>query len=447
MNALTDILNSRELAYLIWGIIATLIISLVKEIRNAIIPLIQQLFDKKFLVVYFCAFTYLLLATLALKSFGLWDKSLLKETTVWAIFAMLPLIFHASQAKKLSEYFLKMLREMFQITVVIEFILGLHTLSLWLELLLVPFTIFLTVLIFFSDTKIEHKPANKLFKRLSITLAFFVALEQLEYVLSHTDEFMKMIYLKQLMIPIEYGLLFIPFLYLFAAYVRFEESFTVIGFQLKSSSLLGYAKLLAFRHFFTDLNALKRWRFQLSRMPNQTKQDIRDSIKHIKDAQKREQNIAIVAPEFGWSPYLAKDFLVEKGIITEYYMNTYADEWNVSAPVKRLNDHILGPGVSFHISGTMTTATMLSLRLIINSDYNTHDSHQTFLDFAALLYVKTFGNPIPSKLTTAILNGKKLKEWTEFAMISCKKVSYVNALVGYEIQLKIRHNKHDEQSG
>lgn len=58
----------------------------------------------------------------------------------------------------------------------------------------------------------------------------------------------------------------------------------------------------------------------------------------------------------GWSPYAAKDFLIQEGIETSYYQPNELDEWFACSPFKELGQEIVPNNIAYYIDGDASTS-------------------------------------------------------------------------------------------
>ena len=122
----------------------------------------------------------------------------------------------------------------------------------------------------------------------------------------------------------------------------------------------------------------------------------------IKTLQKTERNPHTVNPELGWSPYLAKDFLISIEIEIPPYANTYEDEFLTISSPQKINKNLIEDTVSYSITGDQLIARELHLQLRVFYGDDSLSARQIFADFVSRLYQSALEKPIPIKLTKAI---------------------------------------------
>jgi hypothetical protein len=439
-----EVFNTRELAYLIWGVVVFFVFLFVKGLRKDFLPVLKSLVDHHFLRVYFFTIIYVSLCSFMLSRMGFWDTSMVKDTIVWGIFAALPMMYSIMQAKNLKRYFGSTLKDLFQITIVLEFILGLYTFSLWVELLVVPVTIMLGALIAFSGQDEKNQKVTKLFRWVSSALGLFLIAEVIGHIIGHFGEYWRISYFKQFLLPLTLSVMFVPFLYLLVCFARFEETFVVLKVRIKSPKHLHYTKRILFFAFFNNIEGLNRWRQHVFRGKYQDRPAIRQSVREIKEAQKREKKPVLVPIEDGWSPYIVKDFLEGEGMATAFYSDLGGGEWGVISAAKHIEGAGWGINSTYSVFGSKFVATSLKLRLEVTDESSVGDAEVLFARLAEVLYLKVFGRDMPVDIYTNIILHEPSTFEQCFAKANIDTCYYGNHLNGYSLKFSIIHREHAE---
>ena len=144
-------LNSREMATLIWVAAVVLTVVAVPRLRQSMGPLVRELLrnlaHRKVAGVFalfllWCAL-WVWLASLA----RLWDLSLIKDTLFVVVGVGFPLLFRSLSAKTGADIAHQIQREVLSLSVLFAFYLNFAPLPLWGELALQPVVVVLTVAI------------------------------------------------------------------------------------------------------------------------------------------------------------------------------------------------------------------------------------------------------------------------------------------------------------
>lgn len=440
---LSEIFTTREIAYIILGIAAiTVILIFLKRDKENLLSVIKRLFTKNFIPVYIITILYTIAAALLLNKIGIWDTSQVKDTGLWMVFVGLPLLYQITQAKDLKNFFKSIISDSFQFTVFLEFIMGLHTFNLWIELVIAFVASFLALLIMYAEQDEKNKAVTVLFKRLSyiITACMFLAI--LNYIYHHFKEYQDWSYLKQFALPFALTILFAPMLYLFVVYVRFEDMlYLVLNRKVKSPKLRRYAVLKVLIHFLTDLEGLKRWRNHAMATKIRNRADVNSSILHIKNLQCCEQSPISIEIKDGWSPYEAKDFMSDQELSTGFYILQSDNDWFAISDPKLLSEQ-LPTSLCYTVKGNKTTVTELELCLKVFKLADKGNLHEVFLDHMEVLYYKVCQNELPLAVIESVLTGLSYQAKESGLKLVISKEEFNNGYHGYQLEFKIQHENH-----
>lgn len=439
-----DLFNTWENAYICWGIIVFLGFISVKSLRKDFYPVLQSLFSKDFIPIYLLTIAYISLCSFLLSKLDFWDKGLLKDNIYWGIFAALPMMFLIIQSKNLSKYFSNFVKELFKVTILLEFVMGLYTFNFWVELLLVPFMVFLAVLIVFSAREEKNLKVTKLLNGLSFAFGILLSIIVISHIIKNFEKYWTIEYLKQFFLPISLSLLFIPFLYLLVCYARFKEVFVMLKMRLKSKPLLHYTKMKILLNFYNNIEGLKRWQMLSTRLHPRNKLEVSSSILQIKQTQKREANPSIVGLDSGWSPYVVKDLLVEKGAILGFYEFLSPGDWGVTSSFVQLDSNLWGANLTYGVYGNELAVTTIKLRLDIIDAQLVGAAETIYLDYIEFVFKKLFNLELPIEIYNAVL-----LHWTEsfkfsYCQIVINKSYFNNKMNGYRLKFSIIHDQHKE---
>jgi len=233
IDKLFDIFSTRELSLLICIAIGLTAMLFSKNMRG-IINILKLLFGKKIGSVLFIQTTYISFLVYLLYKLKLWEISLLKDTIFWYCSTALILLFSINKAKT-NNYFFDLIKEAFKWTIAIEFIVNFYTFSLPVELLLVPIMFFLGMLQAYAKTDKKYFEVGNFFENvfaiIGIAILAFVTYKTFRH---YQDLFSAETFLGFLLPPI-LTLLFIPFLYLLAVFINYEELFSHIDCLTKDT--------------------------------------------------------------------------------------------------------------------------------------------------------------------------------------------------------------------
>lgn len=439
-----DLFNTREMAYICWGILGFIGFISVKSLRKDFYPVLQSLFSRYFIPIYLLTIAYISLCSFLLSRLNFWDKGLIKDTVSWGIFAALPMMFRIIQSKNLSKYFADIVKELFKVTILLEFIMGLYTFNFLVELLIVPVMVFLAALIVFSGREEKNQKVTRVLNGLSSAIGIFLGVIVISHIIKNFGKYWNLEYLKQFFLPISLSLMFVPFLYLLVCYARFQEVFVVLNIKLKSKPLLGYTKMKILFNFYNNMEGLKRWQMLFARLHPRNKLEVSNSIVQIQQTQKREADPPMVNLDSGWSPYVVKDLLVEKDIVLGFYEYQYPGDWGVTSKFVELDSNLWGVKFTYGVYGNELAVTSIKLRLDIIDAQLVGETEFIYLAYIDVVYRKLFNVELPIDIYTAVL----LHETRSFKFsnyqIVLDKSYFNNNMDGYRLKFSILHGQHKE---
>ncbi len=230
MNNLLDIFSTRELSLLIWlglGLTATMFS---KSMRDGLGGVLKLIFGKTIGTILLMLTLYASLLLFLLYKLGFWDISLLKDTIFWFCTTALVLLFTINKAKT-NNYFKDIIKENLKWVIAIEFIVNFYTFSLVKELLLVPIVIFLALLQGVSQSDKRFIQVSKFLENIFA----FIGLGLIAFVVYMTFKNYQEIFiidnLFSFLLPPLLTILLIPFLYLLAIYINYEDLFVRVNFM------------------------------------------------------------------------------------------------------------------------------------------------------------------------------------------------------------------------
>lgn len=406
--------------------------------RNSLFGVISATFDSKLVILYLYMSAYTVLIVYVLFSFGLWDLSQLKNTILWTLTVGSVSLFDAAKREKIN-YFKKALNDVLKLTTITEFVIGLYPFRLWVELLIIPVSFALVLLVVFSEKVERLRPIGKVLNGILIFLGLFLIAYAIYMISKNFPAFATTGTLSDFLIPPTLSFLFLPFVYLLSLYVAYEGAFAGLSNIIPNKALEKYAKKQAVLRFNFNKHNPGRWRMALFLNPATTKLEIDQSISKIKQLNKIEREPPDVAFNFGWSPYKAKEFLANAGLPTGYYKDIGEGEWFACSPYLDLKDsEIISNNLSYYVEGDEQKATRLKLNLNINAPDAAITAHQKLVENASILYQVALNKRIPVKSITAIMVGKELKTTEGNRTISIYKNDWPNhKLKGYNVKFTI----------
>lgn len=370
-------LSNREIASLVYLAIIVVALSFWKRGHKSLLAVIRACFAPKLVLVWVTMTLYVVACVCLLAWLTLWAGPNLKSTLLWWLTVGLVSMFEAQRLKDRPDTFRKLVLESFTITVVLIFIVELVSFPLWVELLMQPVLVFLTLLIAVAELRPEHASVLKLFKGMQVLSGLLIFGFSLMLVVEGIDEFWSLNTLREFTLPFLLWLLFVPFVYLLAMLMAYEESFVLLRLRPQAAPIVRYARWRALLAFRLDISAVKRLSRDLRIWNVTDKAGVQAAIREIKMLQKRQKDPPLVDPTDGWSPHEARLFLKEHGIVTDDY-HRVPWGWRAVSSTVKLSDKALADSVSYTISGNERAVTELHLSLDGWKDGDEQESQLAF---------------------------------------------------------------------
>ena len=229
-------MNTRETAILIWLLIFIVWAIRQKKIRRALVNLARAFFRKKIIGVVTATIIYTLLVVFVLWNLGIWRFSLIKDTIFWLIGTAIISLINANKAAQGQGFFKNILLDNLKLVLVVEYIVNLFTFSLVVELLLVPIVSIVILLSVFTEMKKEYIAVKKLADFVLASIGFVLIAYSLARVLKDFQYIASSESMSALVLPPLLTLSYIPFLYLFALVIAYENLFFRVDFFIKDSN-------------------------------------------------------------------------------------------------------------------------------------------------------------------------------------------------------------------
>ena len=420
-----DLLNNREIATGFWVVIFFVWAFTKKDIRNSFKQVIQVLLCKFIIVPFILMAIYTLIMVAAIDSIGLWENHQIKNVVFWFFSAASYSFFQITKASEEPYYFSKAIKDNLKIIVVIQFILSVYTFSLWIELIFVPFMAVLGGMIAVSQSKEEHQLVEKFLTKLTEVIGLFIVFFTVYKLVTAFGEFGKLKTIYDLLIPTTLSLLLLPFLYLLAVFNNYQSIFVRLKLFIKDQQLLKYAKLTSIKKCHFRFAKLARWANTIACLDIKSKADIDTSFDNLFQQFEDEKNPPFIPLEQGWSPYIAKDYLIDSELKTGFYKNIYGDTWHASSNYLEIGTGVLPNNIAYYIEGDRASAKQLTLKLNINETNDADKSHETFLELASTLFEQAMGYVIPDDAYSALSSRKSIAKSIGNQLLTISKTDWL----------------------
>lgn len=254
-----QLFSNREIAVSIWVIIFLSWAFTKKEVRDSAKHVIRAFCHRAILTIFALMTGYVYLIVDFLSSMGLWDLDQLKNTVLWFIFVASVELFKANIVHEEEDYFRKSIKGHFKLIVILEFIVAFQSFSLIAELIIVPISTLVVLLLVVSESKDEYKPVERFMSWLLSMFGVFMLSFGLYFIYSHFGEFTQFKTFMDFTTPIILSILLLPFIFLISVYMHYERILVRVNIYTEDGFLRFYAKIKGLVHFKRDHNRLNEW--------------------------------------------------------------------------------------------------------------------------------------------------------------------------------------------
>lgn len=258
MSVLYEILSSltnRELALVLWIAVFLVFILCHHKTRGAVGELIQELLNFHFVIVFALMGSYLSGLVFGLNSIADFGISQYKQTLFWTLSVGIGLLFRVTKFGR-SEDFRAIIFNSFRHTLLIEFIVNLHSFSIWTELTLLPCLVFLAIIVAYSESKEEYKAVFKVFNLIFNWVLILIFIIALYYLVVDFQTAITYSSLIDMVLPSVLTVCFLPFVYLLALYITYESYFIYLDFMTKEKERVKQLKRAILLHANFNIDKL-----------------------------------------------------------------------------------------------------------------------------------------------------------------------------------------------
>jgi len=228
--------NNRECAIAIWLYIAAIGLLPRKGFRKSLAGLARSVFGTKICFFLLGLIAYVALIVFLSAKLNLWEWQMLKETVYWFFGTAIVIFANMTDAKKDEHFFRKKVVGTLGFAVVLEFVIGLYSFSLPVELILIPSIVLIAGMIVVAETDQKHAQAKKFLKFVMSVSGIFLLLYTIGKIIHNFASFFTAATLKDFLLHPALTIALLPFIYLLALYSSYESLFRHIEFAVEKKS-------------------------------------------------------------------------------------------------------------------------------------------------------------------------------------------------------------------
>jgi hypothetical protein len=332
---------------------------------------------------------YITIVVFGLFKIGLWESNQLKNTIIWAISVGTLSLFKINLIRKDPHFFKNSVLDNFKLIAIVQFVVGVYTFSFLVELLLIPVLGILGAMLALSQTDEKYHLVKKILNGIITTLSAIF------------------IFYSIYMLSTNFG--------------EFAKVFIKLKLHIKESKVQHFAKIYSMIKFHFRINLLERWVSTLPFQDTSSKEGIKISIKQIFKMVSIEKDPPKIPLREGWSPYAAKQFLLNEGLETGYYHPTVPEEWFASSSLIELGNDIIPNEISYCVDGNESIVKSLKIILSVYSRESAIIAHSKLLSCVRTLMKAALDLDVSSDMEVAIMKGKNQVFKFDYFMVTIEK--------------------------
>lgn len=219
-----DVLSTREMASVIWLVIASGWMMTSPGLRSSFVQLFRTFAQRRILVAFLGFYVYIVGVIWAAAWIRLWSVSVVKDTVVWLLIGGFTVLFASMKAGE-PHYFRRALVAAFGANVILQLFFNVVTFSLWVELVLQPVLLLLIGIEVVAATDEKYAPARKLASGLLALLGIALATATVWELWDQRASLDGSEVLRSIALAIWLPLASLPYVYILGLYGDYEMAF------------------------------------------------------------------------------------------------------------------------------------------------------------------------------------------------------------------------------
>ena len=436
-----EILNSREIAIGLWLIVIALYIFFSKkmvEVRAAFKQLTFVFRSRPLIMVFFAAILYTAVMVYILSEWDLWNIDQLKNTVFWFFSVGLLSIYNLEKVKVDPDFLKNALIGNLKLLAILQFVVGIYSLPLLVELFLVPLMVVVGLMISIAESDPKHLPVKKLLNGVVITFGLFTLAYTIYMLATDFKELSQEKTFYDFIVPALLTVMYLPYVFAMMMYSTYEMVFARLQFIVQDRGLRRLAKLYAVAIINFRRGDVQRWADHINRVEVVSHKQLLSTFAHLRKLRKLERGSTDVAYPQGWSPYLAKDFLLSEGVKTGYYNFYSTDQWYASSNVYEIGDDLFCDNLTYYVEGIEGIAKVLKIKMNVNDSSRANHANEKLVAFSEVLIRKSLRIEISDAVKNALRIGAPHREiHGDKKIIVRKEIWEGHTLGGYDLKIEV----------
>lgn len=230
MNSLFHIFSTREYATGFYIVIIAIYALSNKNVRPSTITLIKTALNKKIVGPFLVFIVYAAIITFLFTRSSFWNNLYLKDIITWTLFAGVPICYNAIGKDPKSGYFKEIVINNIKATALVEYLFGSFTFNIFVEFILQPVILFISIIQIYADKSDNSVSVRKLCDAILSIIGITIFILTIRAAISDYKYLNIQITAVSFLIPLVYSVLFLPVSYLFALIAKYEIVFIRMGF-------------------------------------------------------------------------------------------------------------------------------------------------------------------------------------------------------------------------
>ena len=436
-----DILNNREIAIALWLILAATYIcsaERMSEVRSAFKKLAFVFQSRPLMIVFSLAAVYTVAMVYILLDWELWNIDQLKNTVFWFFSVGLLSIHNLEKIKTAPHFFRNSVIGNLRMLAILQFVIGVYSLPLLAELVLVPFMVVVGMMIPIAESDIKYLQVKKLLNGIVISFGLFTLAYTAYMLATDFKELGQEKTFYDFIVPALLTVMYLPFVFAMMTYSTYETVFVRLQFSVQDRRLRRLAKLYAVVFFNFRLDSIRRWADHIARVEVVSHKKLLSTFVHLRKLKKLEKMKPEAVGSQGWSPYLAKDFLLSEGVSTGNYNLIFDDQWCASSKMYDIGDDLLCDNFAYYVEGVEGVAKVLKIKLSVNDNSRARKANERLLVLSGVLVRESLGIDISDSVKDALRFAAHYRESHGDKQIIVKKASWGgHKLGGYDLKIEV----------
>lgn len=274
---IASILNNREIAVILWGLLFFLWALKADGMRTSLLNLARVTFRRQLLVIFAGALGYLAMVCLPIVRFGYLDAVAQKQFIAWSLTVGAALLLNTPFTGNPIRFFRTAALHGLTLTALLEFVMNLHSFSLIAELILVPVLTVLVGVRTLATSKEEHSEVLRLTEWMLAIVGLWLISATALGIASNEGVTVPQV-LREWLLPLYLTISFLPFIYVLALYGAYETVFKRLRFANRNDVLARRLMGVVIRNFHFRLVALQDWSGRAGWLKFRDVEEIRLSI-------------------------------------------------------------------------------------------------------------------------------------------------------------------------